>query len=422
MLSAAASSAQSAYSCTNLDGQQKHAAIEGTGGVFYRVDPDMRMFNPFADRTADQMVALSDALASLGTTLVFVPVPTKSLAMPDQLPQAARDYGFDANIATTVYLEGIKKLQKRGVPVVDARLALRAPASDAPSFFLTDYRMTAAGAAREAKAIADIIAKAANYADMPKGRFDTSSVGKVIVESAQRSAMQRHCLQPLPLAETEAYSSTKLQGGGVAKDNSLLGAASNSARVAIVSTEIDGAPSANLAGFVSKATGLETSVYAVPDGGGFAAISSYLTSGAFQEGRPAFLVWTVPVNDSLANFGDQPFAELIAAAGDKCRVPLPVMVNLQTNAVVADLTSLDAGQAYTLLVDASGAPASSAQFNFTASNGLVLTKSVYRTKDQVKTGRFYMPMTGLFPQGAQSVEIRLDVPFGNTPRVMACFN
>lgn len=414
--------AQSAYSCSGLDSQQKTAAIEGLDGVFYRVEPDMRMFNAFSDETADQIAALSVALSKLGTTLIYVPVPTKSLAMPDQLPQAARDYGFDPNIATTVYLESLKKLQKRGVLAVDARLSLHAPLTDGPSFFLTDYRMTSTGAGREAKAIADVIAKAPGFADLPKGRFDTSPAGKVAIDSAMRSALQRHCLLPLPLAETDAYSSNRVQGSGTAKDNSIFGSTGNGARVAIVGTEVDGDPVANLAGFVAKATGLDTSQYAVTDGGGFAAISSYLTSSAFQDARPAFLVWTNPINENLASFGDQPFAELIAAAGDNCRVPLPVSVNLQNNSVVADLTSLDAGQSYTLFVDANGAPASQAQFDFTASNGLIRTKSIFRNRDQVKTGRFYMPMTSLWPEGAQSVEITLDVPLGNAPRVLACFN
>jgi alginate biosynthesis protein AlgX len=49
-------------------------------------------------------------------------------------------------------------------------------------------------------------------------------------------------------------------------------------------------------------------------------------------------------------------------------------------------------------------------------------KSVYRHPDQVKTGRFYMPMSGLWPEGAQAVDIVLDVPFAGSARVTACFD
>ena len=414
---AAPALAQSAYSCNGLDAQQRFAAVEGADGVFYRVSPDLHMFNSFSEITADRVAALSRALADQGTTLIFVPLPTKGLAMPDQLPQAARDYGFDASLATTVYLEQVKKLQKRGVAVVDARRALHGAKDAAPSFFATDYRMTAAGADREAKAIAEIITATPGFAALPKGRFEVTAAGTVVVESAMRSALQRHCLLPLPLAQTDTYAAAKLQGA--ASGGNIFGGGGG--RVAVVGTEIDGDPLANLSGFVAKYTGLDTIQYAVTGGGGFAAINSYLTSAGFAEARPAYLVWSVPVQDSLANFGDQPFAELTAAAGDTCRVPLPVMANAGSSSIVADLSQLDAGQSYTLLVEADSTVASAARFDFTTGSQIV-SKTVYRSKDQVKTGRFYMPMSGLPPEGARTVDVHLDAALGANPRVTACFN
>ena len=417
---AAEVAAQSTYSCNGLDEQQKFAAVEGADGVFYRVHPDLHMFSSFSEVSADRVAALSKSLAALGTTLVFVPVPTKSLAMPDQLPQAARDYGYDASLAATVYLEGIKKLQKRGVAVVDARLALHAAKDAKPSFFLTDYRMTAAGAEREAKAIADIIAKTPGFADLPKGRFEVTAAGSTILESAMRSALQRHCLLPLPLAESDTFAAARMQSATASKGNTIFGGGGG--RIAVVGTEIDGDPVSGLAGFVAKFTGLDTIQYAVEGGGAFAAITSYMTSGGFQEARPSYLVWAVPVQDSLANFGDQPFAELTAAAGDGCRVPLPVMANPQGNSVVADLGALDPSQSYTLLLEVDSTAVSAAQFDFTTGAGQIVSKAVYRSKDQVKTGRFFMPMSGLPPEGARTVEIRMDEASGGNPRVTACFN
>lgn len=412
--------AQSSYGCNGLDAQQKFAAVEGAGGVFYRLHPDLHMFNTMSEVTADRVAALSAALAAQGTTLIFVPVPTKSLAMPDQLPQAARDYGYDASLAATVYIEAVKKLQKRGVAVVDARLALHAAADAQPSFFLTDYRMTAAGADRQARAIADVIAATPGFADLPKGRFDMTEAGPAIIESAMRSALQRHCLLPLPPAQTPTYAAAQMQAAALAKGNTIFGGGGG--RIDIVGTEIDGDPVAGLAGFVARYTGLDTVQYAVTGGGAFAAIGSYMTSVGFAGARPAFLVWAVPVQDSLANFGDQPFAELTAAAGDTCRVPLPVMANPQSSSVVADLASLDPTQSYTLLAEVDNPTVGAAQFDFAAGSGLITSKSVYRSKDQVRTGRFFMPMSGLPPEGARTVEIRLDGAIGNNARVTACFN
>ena len=108
LLLAAPALAQSAFGCNGLDAPSKYAAVEGAEGVFYRVSPDLHMFNSFSEVTADRVAALAKVLAAQGTTLIFVPVPTKALAMPDQLPQAARDDGYDSSLAATVYLEGVK--------------------------------------------------------------------------------------------------------------------------------------------------------------------------------------------------------------------------------------------------------------------------------------------------------------------------
>ena len=88
---------------------------------------------------------------------------------------------------------------------------------------------------------------------------------------------------------------------------------------------------------------------------------------------------------------------------------------------MTDLSQLDAGQSYTLLVEADSTVASAARFDFTTGSQIV-SKTVYRSKDQVKTGRFYMPMSGLPPEGARTVDVHLDAALGANPRVTACFN
>jgi len=413
--------AQSLYGCTGIETRSSYASVEGDGGVFYRIDPDLRMHHPFADETADQLAELSQALASLGTTLIYVPVPTKALAMPDQLTQRTRDYGFDAALATTTFEQGLQKLQVRSVVTADIRRALRAPMTEPPSFFQADYRLTTDGTRRAARAIADAMALTPVYIDLPKGRFDTRPAGFVTLPSDMRTALQRHCLSELPLVETETFGSTQLQAitGG---SDTIFGTGSGNGSVALLGTEVTGETAVNLAGFLAEFSGLNVFQYSVTGGGAYAAISAYLTSQQFQDTRPAFLVWTNPVENNLAQFGDQPMRELIAAAGANCRVPLRLLTAGDQTRVTADLTVLDPSQAYTLFVDADGAEATEARFDFLGGSGLIRSKSVFRHNDQVKTGRFFMPLTGLWSEGAQTVEIALDVPFGAGPRVTACFD
>lgn len=414
--------AQSVYACTDLDSGQSQQMIEGDGGVFYRVDPDMNLHQPFSDETVDQIALLSQALAARGTTLFYIPLPTKSLAMPDQLPQRATDYGFDPAMATTLYVEALGRLREKGVQTADVRRAMRVAADQPPSFFATDYRITALGAKREAKAIADAMAQSASFADLPKNKFESRSAGPVTLQSTMRSALQRRCLIELPQVTTETFTTTRVSAGPAVANNAVFGNRGDGARVTIVGTENDGDATANLAGFLSEFSGLDVAQYAVSGGGSFAAISSYLTSREFRDAPPTYLIWTNPVENNLAAVGDQPMRELITAAADNCRVALPLAAASTPNSVAADLSGLDPGQSYTLMVESEGSNATSARFDFRAADGLIRSKSIYRNPAQVKTGRFYMPMSGLWPTGVQSVDIQLDVPFGATARVTACFD
>jgi alginate biosynthesis protein AlgX len=414
--------AQSIYGCVGLDDTNGLPSVEGDNGVFYRVTPDLHMFNAVSDDSVVRLAGLSQALAQLGTTLVYVPLPSKGLAMPDQLPQAARDYGFDVVLATTVYEDILKRLRNAGIATADVRKALRVGPDAPPSIYPTDYRLTAAGAGRVATAVAATISATPGFKDLQKGRFASSVTGKETLPSDMRAALQRHCQITLPDLLVDSFAITRLQGQAVAGDNTLLGGTPNSARVAVVGTEHVGTASSNFAGALSAASGLDVQQYTVSGGGSYAAISSYLTSRTFQEQRPAYLIWINPVENNLAQFGDQPMRELTAAAGGNCRVPLPSGPGGLANSVTADLTALDTTQSYTLFVDAEGTAATTARFDFQSATGLVRTRTVLRNAGQVATGRFYMPMSGLWPEGALSVTVTLDAPVVNAARVTACFD
>ena len=413
--------AQSLYGCSGIETRMNQPSIEGLDGVFYRINPDLHDFAAFSDETVTQVAALSTALSALGTTLIYAPLPTKSLAMPEHLPPEAADYGYDAILAATGYGKIVERLTKAGTLAVDIRAAMHVAPAEPLSFYQTDHRMTAAGAKRAAKAIADAIAKTPDFTKLPKGRFDTRPAGAATLPSPLHDALQQRCLTPLPPVQADSFQTSRASASSNASANTIFAAGGTAPRIALVGTEYSGEVTANFAGFLAEFTGLDVVQYAVPDGGSYAAISSYLTSQAFQDARPTYLVWANPVFENLAQYGDQPMAELIAAAGGNCRIQLALLASPQANAVVADLSVLDRGQAYTLFLDTGGAQGFQAQFSFQNGSGLIRTKTIVRNPGQIATGRFYMPTSGLWPDGALSVEIALDVPMGANPRVSACF-
>lgn len=413
--------AQSAYGCTDLGGRHNMPSVEGNNGVFFRINPDLHMFHSISDQSVARLAKLSAALKSSGTTLIYVPVPTRALVMPGSLPHMALDYGFQTDLAATVYDDTIRRLRGAEVLAVNLRSALRMSAQNALPFFATDPRLTPGGAQQMAQAIAKTISQTDGYDEISKARFTTTSGMPEIWPSTMRNKLQRHCMLEIPPVKAPQHITAMSQTRTLDANNSIFENHASGHRIALVGTDITGSAVSNLAGFLSQETGLDVIQYSVPDGGSFSAISSYLTSLAFQKLQPNYLVWANPVSNNLAKFGDQPFRELTAAARGGCHISVPVMRGARPTSIRAELSGLAAGQSYTLYVDADGGGASEARFDFISYQGLVRTRHIFRHPDQVKTGRFYMPLSGLWRQGVQAVDISLDVPFGPGARISACF-
>ena len=422
---ATGASAESLFGCVDLAGSHNMPSVEGHDGVFFRIDPDLHMFHSLSDESATALERLSEALATSGTTLIYIPVPTRALAMAHQLPQIARDYGYDNDVATTVYVDGLNRLRNANVETTDVRRALRFGSKEAAPFFATDPRLTPEGAQFMARAIAETIGQSQGFDSIPKSQFSTQTGAAADLPSDMRSRLQRHCMINLPKVQAVTYVTTRTQAAALSTNSSIFGSnqsISRNSNIALIGTEITGSPVSNLAGFLSQATGLDVLQYSVEGGGSFAAMSSYLTSSAFQNTRPTYLVWTNPVNNNLARYGDQPMRELAVAAEGNCPISLHVSRGNEINSQRIDLGGLDGRRSYTLFVDADGAEATEAQFDFVSRTGLMRRKTIIRHPEQVKTGRFYVPLSGLWPEGATSVEIKLDVPFGPGALVSACLD
>ncbi len=354
--------AQSAYGCTDLAGRHALPAVEGDGGVFYLVNPDLMMHHPFADETVADLARLAAALAARGTTLIYVPCPPRRWPCPGLCPRPRATHGYDVDIATTVYADLLLRLEEAGVRAVDARRALLDRDGGAPPFFQADPRLTPEGGLRLARAIGAAMAEAPRPADLAPARFASEATGETTVDSETRAMLQRHCLQELPPVRLTASRTVRLDagGGGVATP---FGGSGPAPRAVLIGSDLTALPGTNVAGFLAEAAGLDVLHYAVPGGGAFAAISSYLTSAEFQAGRPLYLIWENPIAYPLAATGDQPLGELIAAAGPDCTVPLPAGPGNTPQSLIADMAGVAPG--VPILID-TGAPAAHLRADFTS--------------------------------------------------------
>ncbi|WP_371155875.1 hypothetical protein [Jannaschia sp. 2305UL9-9] len=387
--------------------------VEGTDGTFYRIDPDLHSEHWIADPVADSIAALSAMLEAGGTRLVVVPVPTKALAMPEGLPAMAGYAGYNPDLAATVYGEAIGQLRKRGVLTVDARSAMRklATSGTAP-FHALDTRPTPEGLQAIANAVEDTLA-GAGIAPRSRQAFETRQIGAQPLPSPMRTRLQRYCAYDLPPVQASTFVTSTAIGAAAASLGPIEEAA-------VVGSGLSGHANANFAGFISQATGRPTQSLHVDGEDPYAAISSYMTSQSFQSNRPSLLVWEFPIWSELGIRGDQPLAELIAAASRACTVELPLRPGGGDNRLAASLGQVPGGADTVLMLDTGGTPASSVAFRFAAPDGAQRVKSIHRLDGQILNGRFYLPLSGLWPEGTTGVEIMADTGFGSLPRLLSC--
>lgn len=411
------------FACTGLETSGELPTIEGRDGVFFRINADLRMNHPFSDQTVAQLAELSQALATNGTTLIYVPVPTKSVTMSGHLPPNADHYGFDLDIATQVHLDILQRLNDVGVVTVDARDAMLDMPDDELPFFKADFHWSAAGARETARAIAETIRALPGYEDIEKSTFETNPREIEIAFSGMRRILQKHCLTTLPEAETMTYDTTQVQSLDLSEGGlDLFGDAVETIPLALLGTSFSDSPINNFPGFIAEYTELEVVNYALTGGNQFGAMTSYLTSREFAESPPRFLVWENPIYNNLAQQGDGPMRELIAAASRTCNVPLAAEVDAATASITVALQGHGLTAADTILVDTHQGIETKADFIFRAASGLERIKTIERGERLTRTGRFYMPMSGLWDEGATDLRIEMTQPFSKEPTVYACSN
>lgn len=406
---AGAAQAQSAYGCRNLETHAALPAVEGAQGTFFSMLPEMQSHHALTDETIARMAGLSKALQGRGTTLILLPVPTRAQVLSHLLPPMARHVGYNADISTTVHQEMIRRMMVAGLNVADVRQPLRQAAlAGERVFFETDMRPTPVGARVMAQVVADTLASLPDTSTLPRGTFTSEDAGEATLPSTMRAQLQLACQDALPAVRAKMQRTV---GSAAANSAAILG---------LIGTEISGTAELNMAGYISEFSGLRAGSYGVSGGGAYAAMSSFLTAREFETQAPAVLVWEFPVSAPFGLQGDQPLRELTAAAAGRCAQTLPLLSGDDPARLTAALSGLPTDRPVTLALDTDGAVVSQARFHFTGSDGQTRTRGIWRHPDQVLTGRFFLPLSGLQAGGLTRVEVELPATFGPQPRLSVC--
>jgi len=410
----AALAEESQFGCKYLAENPTLPSVEGKEGFFFRVFADLRMQHAMTDEVVSQLGQLSAALKAQGTTLIYVPIPTKSMTLPEFLPDDVHLYGFDEDVAVAVYDDQIRRLREKGLLAVDLLAPLRSNDAGNPPFYRSDFHWTSEGARRAAETIAATIKGLSDYADVTPVQFETVETGDELSVSGMRRSLQAYCTENLPPVVTKAYVTSEVASEEAALD--IFGGGGGSGEeggsadeIALVGTSFSDADVPNFGGFLAQYASLPVSNMAITGGNQFGAITSYLTSRSFAESRPRFLVWENPIYNNLAQFGVGPMAELIAAATNDCE-PLPAKPEATDTPgeIRVDLSGTAIDRSKVLLADAGDTNSRDIHLSFHTPDGKTLTHEIRRGPRFLATGRFYIPLEPLTEDKFSDVVIKFD--------------
>jgi alginate biosynthesis protein AlgX len=423
LLPVSALAQDSSFGCSNYEFGTSLPVVEGAEGVFYRTFADLRLQHAMNDRVVDQMGRLAAALKDQGTTLVYVAIPPKSLAMPDLLPARSTDYGFDIAMGEAVYADILNRLALQDIAAPDVMTAMRAAPKDGERpLFGADFHWSSVGARLTAEAVGQVIKADPAYAELTPKTYVSSETGLKSAFSSMRLGLQAFCVDALPPVQTMTWETVETAGEGVldiglgtpaeGETVDIFGTAGGAAGpdIVLVGTSFSDSDENNFAGFLQEKTGLEVVNYAITGGNQFGAITSYMTSREFQEARPTFLIWENPVYNNLAAFGPAPMEELIAMAlaGSGCDAPLETTVSDMTLSASfnRDLTPTDM-----LSVDFGSDGPRSAEIKLTTREGITRSAKIDRGDRLRATGRFEFWLEPYWMPGLA----RIDVTFDRAP-------
>ena len=405
----------STYGCAGLEESSPTSYIEGQNGVFFRLGLDLRTSHPVSEGSIDLMARLSEALATRGTTLVYVPLPSKAQAMPGALPAEAAAYGYDPELAAATYEDAVSRLRAAGVVTVDAMTPLLGLPEGELAFIPTDHHWTSAGARAVAEEVGRTIQETPGYADLDHASVETRSLGVEDLPSPVRREIQALCRETIPPSATEAFET---EVTAPAAGNGIFAVASEGPPIVLAGTSMSRTDAFNFDGFLAEAAGLEVSNHAVTGGNQFGAIVSYMLSQEFQDAPARYLVWENPIYNNLAEFGEIPLRELIAAADDQC-TPLAVS-HPDPSTLLAEVPDGALPAQAFVRADAGDANGRAIRVDFVTADQGRISAMIERSQRLGPTQRFYQYMEPFWEPGITRVEVRFDHPVSEGASLAIC--
>lgn len=263
-------------------GEGRKGVIAGDDGWLFTAE-EVRPLTGDLDQSLGRIARVRDQLEAAGARLVVVPVPGKlDVLVAHTDPETAEGIA-------TLYDAFLSGLRSHGVPVLNARSALRGGAEAELSFFRTDTHWTPEGAEDVAQALA-----ASGLVELGDTEFDIERSPRLEFTGDLVSFVTNDDLAPsiglAPEVATPFSASAKAEGDGLD-----IFAGTEAGGTLLIGTSYSANPTFSFAEALKLALRRDVLNLAEEGRGPAQPMLDYLASPEFRDAPPELVIWEFPV-------------------------------------------------------------------------------------------------------------------------------
>ncbi len=259
--------------------------VGGEDGWVYRSNADF--LENFGDQDTDYsaLKRFADYLASKGSRLMLLYLPTRGLMHPDPIPDGYYNY----NNALDSYRKKLQKLRELGILVPDF-ISLLKQHQNRDYFFKRDIHWTPNGARETAKLAAESIREMGLVAPHSSYQFVTRADKGYTIAASMAQGIKNLCGDQFIHEYVRSYTTEADYG---AEDSGLF-ADEPDVETVLIGTSFSAVEKLNFVGFLQQELGAPIQSYALPAGGDDGSWLNYAASGDFPDNPPKLIIWEVP--------------------------------------------------------------------------------------------------------------------------------
>ena len=413
MLPHAAAAAEREFVCPHLESNTLRSEglimSQAKDGFFLRMGGDLNDDFFFSRDTLKYFGRLAAALERNDATLVYLPVPTRGMAVHDRLiPDAPKQAFFDMESSRDNYREFAAALRATGVVVPNLLEVLEADEQRAEAFFGRDHHWTPTGAKIFAKGLQPLFDELPALEGIDRIEFETVPSGQREMLGTLMEKIQSQCESQIP---TEVYQAFETRRAGDNLESNLFGG-SDEGRVILLGTSYSQQTAYNFDGFLSQYSGFDVENYAVSGGHLFGSILSYMSSVEFVEEPPSVILWEAPIYYKANRGGKLAFRQVIPAVFGECDESQAISTAALTveQQKPVELFKIDAsagvgGTNYFMFLETSNIGLTHLNLKIKYDDGDVERFAIDRTEADVNSGRFFVEFSGDIESNVVSVEL-----------------